>query len=104
LRYLVNREDCRWLSATNADNIYGVEVVERVRNAVSYPSIYKNKHPFYQTVPDIVIAPLDSRNWAEIGKEGSSLDVSLFLCIVQITWKGIRNLVGTKIALEFILL
>jgi hypothetical protein len=43
--------------------------VERVRNAVSYPSIYKNKHPFYQSVPDIVIVPLDSRNWAEIGED-----------------------------------
>ncbi|RYY88655.1 hypothetical protein EON63_02085 [archaeon] len=25
------RTDCQWLSATNADNIYGSEVIERVR-------------------------------------------------------------------------
>jgi hypothetical protein len=65
---MVHRKDCRWLSATNADNIYGTEVIERVRNVVNFPEIYKDKFHYYQKVPDMVLVPLDSRNWAEIGK------------------------------------
>jgi hypothetical protein len=65
---MVHRKDCRWLSATNADNIYGTEVIERVRNVINFPEIYKDKFHFYQKVPDMVLVPLDSRNWAEIGK------------------------------------
>ena len=64
----MRRNDCRWLSATNADNVYGSEVVERVRNVVKNPDRNKEKHSFFQAVPDLVIAPLDSRNWAEIGE------------------------------------
>lgn len=68
-----NRKDCRWLSATNADNIYGTEVIERVRKVLLYPEENKHRHSYYQKVPDIVLVPLDSRNWAEIGKSISIL-------------------------------
>lgn len=74
MKLLLQRKDCRWLSATNADNIYGSEVVERVRNVVKNPEIYKTKHKFYRTIPDLVIAPLDSRNLAEIGELANLFD------------------------------
>jgi hypothetical protein len=58
MKKLANRRDCMWLTATNADNIYGSDVVNRVLNA---PLL-----PVSQKVPDLLLNPIDSRNfeWA----------------------------------------
>jgi hypothetical protein len=55
---LAHRQECTWLTATNADNIYGSDVVNRVLNAPLMPVSKKN--------PDILLNPIDSRNfeWA----------------------------------------
>jgi hypothetical protein len=71
LKQLLLREDCRWLSATNADNIYGTNIVESVR------SVLTNKPREHQDgliswPPDMVLTPLDSRNFAEQGKISTS--------------------------------
>ena len=63
LRYLVQKRDCRWLSATNADNIYGSDIVKSVRLAESQPD------PDFGGVADMVLTPLDSRNFPEQGKQ-----------------------------------
>jgi hypothetical protein len=58
----VKREDCRWLSATNADNIYGSGIVKNVRNVLFQPE------PDERSPPDMILTPLDSRNFPEQGK------------------------------------
>jgi len=57
---LAHRQECTWLTATNADNIYGSDVVNRVLNAPLMPVSKK--------VPDILLNPIDSRNfeWADL--------------------------------------
>ncbi len=70
LRKLLHRTDCSWLSATNADNIYGTEIVERVRraghtsmgNAASY-SVASGGRSVSAELPDMVLVPIDSRNF-----------------------------------------
>jgi hypothetical protein len=63
LKYLVKRDDCRWISATNADNIYGTEVVESVRRVLVDPK----PKDMDRWPPDMVLTPLDSRNFPEQG-------------------------------------
>ncbi len=55
---LIRRSECRWLSATNADNVYGSGVVDRVLHV--QPEVISKK------LPDMVLNPIDSRNfmWA----------------------------------------
>jgi len=50
---------CKWLSVTNGDNAYGSDV---------FDLILKTK-PLHETqkVPDVVLSPLDSRNYADQG-------------------------------------
>lgn len=57
------REDkaCRWLSVTNGDNAYGSEVVQRV---LQYTGMQEGHH---QAVPQMLLAPLDSRNFGALG-------------------------------------
>jgi hypothetical protein len=52
--------DCKWVSVTNADNVYGSDVVRSVREAEA--------DEVGETAPDMVIAPLDSRNLASDGE------------------------------------
>mmetsp|Transcript_18113 Transcript_18113/g.40162 ORF Transcript_18113/g.40162 Transcript_18113/m.40162 type:complete len:239 (-) Transcript_18113:280-996(-) len=54
---LAKRPECRWVSVTNADNAYGSRVVASVRRAGVAASTGEP--------PDILLAPLDSRNFAE---------------------------------------
>lgn len=56
---LKSQSDCKYLSITNADNVYGSEVVERVLHWTPSPG---------QLPPDMLLAPLDSRNFAEHGQ------------------------------------
>ena len=54
-----NRPECRYLSITNADNVYGSAIVSSV---LHYP-----RDPITRASPDMLLAPLDSRNFAEHG-------------------------------------
>jgi hypothetical protein len=60
-KQILQREDCRWLSATNADNIYGTNIVENVRSTLG-------KLKPREAIPDMILTPLDSRNFAEQGE------------------------------------
>jgi hypothetical protein len=56
------------MTATNADNIYGTEVIERVRSVKKAPThSHLKKHHHYKKPPDMVIVPFDSRNLPEMG-------------------------------------
>lgn len=57
---MLKRPACRWISATNADNIYGSQVVQNVLHAAPDP-ITKN-------VADMLLNPIDSRNFMWVGK------------------------------------
>lgn len=57
LKMLSTRQECQWLSVTNADNAYGSEVVNQVFNTPM--------DSFSGTAPSMVLSPLDSRNFAE---------------------------------------
>jgi hypothetical protein len=60
------------MTATNADNIYGTEVIERVRSVKKAPThSHLKKHHHYKKPPDMVIVPFDSRNLPEMGKQTS---------------------------------
>jgi hypothetical protein len=65
---MADRKDCRWITTTNADNIYGSEIIERVRSVKkSSTHDHLKKHPHYKKSPDMLIVPFDSRNFPEIG-------------------------------------
>ena len=51
---------CKWISFTNGDNAYGSEVVDRILNS--------RTQPFSKKQADMLLAPLDSRNYADQGK------------------------------------
>ena len=53
-----NKPECRYLSITNADNVYGSAVVQKVLNVK--PMAISKK------IPDMLLNPIDSRNfmWA----------------------------------------
>ena len=55
----MKKRQCRYLSITNGDNVYGSDVVANVLN---YPP-----NPITRKSPDMLLAPLDSRNFAEHG-------------------------------------
>jgi hypothetical protein len=80
LKRLLREEKCRWLSATNGDNLYGSGVVESVRtilsqshhdSAASLQTILTpdqhNRITHDYVAPDMVLAPLDSRNFPNQG-------------------------------------
>jgi hypothetical protein len=59
MEQLLDRKECKWLSATNGDNAYGSEVVHRILHA-----------PHQQTAEsqaDMLLLPMDSRNFADQG-------------------------------------
>ena len=55
-----NHQQCRYISITNADNVYGSEIVAGVLTAAVNPDTLD--------APDMLLAPLDSRNFAEHGE------------------------------------
>ena len=59
LRQVQTLDQCKWLSITNGDNAYGSDV---------FDLILRTK-PLHETqkVPDVVLSPLDSRNYADQG-------------------------------------
>lgn len=68
LRTILGRADCQWLSATNADNIYGSEIVERVRRAGTGAVGCNNDATLHATSgppPDMILIPIDSRNFMD---------------------------------------
>jgi hypothetical protein len=90
MKYLIHNSDCRWLSATNGDNIYGSGVVESIRNLVKE---YEEKNALLKLppagsltttgtdshhllarnsvykLPDMVLTPLDTRYFPNNGKK-----------------------------------
>jgi hypothetical protein len=50
---------CKWLSITNGDNIYGSDVFKHVLEV----GVLKNNGKS----PDVMLSPLDSRNYADQG-------------------------------------
>lgn len=57
---LLRSPECTWVSATNGDNAYGSEVVARILNAAPLPGTNKQ--------PDMLLLPMDSRNFADQGE------------------------------------
>ena len=59
LRQVQNSMQCKWLSVTNGDNVYGSNVIARVLGV----------QPLHQTgkLPDLFLSPLDSRNYLDQG-------------------------------------
>ena len=60
LDQLRKRKECKWLSATNGDNAYGSEVVDRILNAAPLQNSAEQA--------DMLLLPMDSRNFADQGK------------------------------------
>ncbi len=52
-------KECKWISATNGDNAYGSEVVDRILHA----QLLQNKN----VQPDMLLLPMDSRNMVDQG-------------------------------------
>ena len=59
MRNLLQNTECKWISFSNGDNAYGSEIVDRVRHTAP--------HKDSNSQPDMVLAPLDSRNYADQG-------------------------------------
>jgi len=57
---------CQWFTSTNADNIYGSDVVYNVRNYAN--TVRSASASIQQLFPDMLLIPTDSRNFAELGK------------------------------------
>jgi hypothetical protein len=68
LSLMLKRRACRWISATNADNVYGSQVVQNVLHAPPDPITRK--------VADMLLNPIDSRNFMWVGK----LPCAVWLC------------------------
>lgn len=60
LRKIQKYSQCKWLSITNGDNIYGSDVIG---NVLAVPPLRETKQ-----LPDVMLSPLDSRNYADQGK------------------------------------
>ena len=56
IKILMHEKGCDWISATNADNIYGSEVIQNIRQEAQSPS---------QGPAEMILTPLDSRNIAD---------------------------------------
>jgi hypothetical protein len=71
---MLKRRACRWISATNADNVYGSQVVQNVLHAPPDPITRK--------VADMLLNPIDSRNFMWVGK----LPCAVWLCLASYRW------------------
>ena len=67
LNILQRRSECKYISITNANNAYGSEVVDRVLNA--------RRIGDKKVVPDILLAPMDSKYFAVQGALMTELSV-----------------------------
>jgi hypothetical protein len=76
LKKVLERSDCHWVSATNADNVYGSDVIRNVRRTktpeVIDDSVMKQhleimNHLEDVSPPDMILVPVDSRNFGEQG-------------------------------------
>ena len=68
LQELQHNEQCKWLGVTNADNIYGAMVFERVLAATLPPQLDGQIDTEEWNLPDVIFAPMDSRNFVENGE------------------------------------
>jgi hypothetical protein len=68
LRQLRHAPHCAWLSITNGDNAYGSEVVSAVRQRGERGLQEPQGHLRHQRAPQMLLAPLDSRNFAALGE------------------------------------
>lgn len=77
LKKFLDRPDCHWISATNADNVYGSDVIRNVRrtktpevidDAVMKQHLEIMNHLEDVSPPDMILVPVDSRNFGEQGK------------------------------------
>jgi hypothetical protein len=55
-----NRPECKYLSITNADNVYGSNVISSVLRSSKYQAPG-------ESAANMILVPLDSRNFAEHG-------------------------------------
>ena len=60
MKEVLGDKSCKWISVTNADNVYGSDVIHEVLRS-SFVSIEEKR-------PDLIIAPLDSSSIAESGE------------------------------------
>ena len=72
---LRHRKECKWLSATNGDNAYGSEVVDHILNAAPLQNFAE------QVQADMLLLPMDSRNFADQGKRFTKIDSSMTLIV-----------------------
>ena len=72
LRFVQKQTQCKWLSITNGDNLYGSEVFANILS--TKPVGTQNK------LPDFVLSPMDSRNYADQGTFGNILTYALLSC------------------------
>ncbi len=72
LNKLLQRSECKWVSATNGDNAYGSEVVERILGA---PHLQNSA-----TQPDMLLLPMDSAKYAELGQQNLLLESFIKYC------------------------
>jgi hypothetical protein len=70
---VLQRKECKWVSVTSGDAVYGSEVVERALNAehkFNTSSTERQQQPS-STQADIILAPLDSKSFADKGENFS---------------------------------
>lgn len=72
LDVLLANERCRWVSVTNADNVYGSDIVNRVLRVGPIPITRK--------LPDMVLNPLDSRYFAHAGTPSTHFSSTVLPC------------------------
>ena len=71
---ILKRKQCRWVSATNADNVYGSNVVDRVLKAPPHPTSKKT--------PDMLLNPIDSRNFMWSGRYNMLSAIVVMIVII----------------------
>jgi hypothetical protein len=67
LKHLMQERSCAWITVTNADNHYGSEVVERALHPELFSSSI-GSDGVRTGQAQMLLAPLDSRNFGALGK------------------------------------
>ena len=60
---VLTHKECKWVSVTTGDTVYGTEVVNRVLTA----SVKQQPQERSQVQVDLLLAPLDSKMFADKG-------------------------------------
>lgn len=88
MRNLLQNTECKWISFSNGDNAYGSEIVERVRHTLP--------HRDSNAQANMVLAPLDSRNYADQGRSSvtaailpSHLDYPFLTLTLPLPWASL---------------